>query len=585
MSTVRTTAANGNWNAGATWVGGVAPASNDTVVLGHTVTVTANATIGAGTVSEEEERTDAITINSGGVLILNEDVQLTVNGDITPHAFNRLQIDMLLGSDIIFGNAGYQFKCPSQYPGSIPFLRIRGTEAKPCTISTVTGGTNVRFIPTSNYTCLIDAEWCNFTRIGGASTAYAINGSLNSDGSIANSSLARFVNCEFDNCGEIRYGGMGAHARFTFQNVEITNCLGARSIRLEGVFAKNVDATRLVDNLRTDTRAGFINPKGFTVQNSVLTGFETSTPADGDVGMTMENCVIILPDNGDPLIAGPTFRNCFAYYSDASKANKHFFEVGNYVLIPEYTIEGCIFEANGSDSDGDTFILGTPATGGNVDVILRECITLPNSGGNSSGTMISQLGNARTFVTVENCTMFVGDGGALAAGETYAGHTNLWKSVRGNIFWDTSERGYAMYDSGVNDTVSNLITSGNLDYNCKFNVLTGSNGVGYNNLEFSSGTPGANDIEEDPEFTDATRDFLSFDVSQGGDGDVTNAIGRWIAGDYTPTELINYIREGFTPRNQSLKESSFDGGDMGAVLVGEPLAGGAGMRIMMLGVG
>lgn len=557
MATITSTQA-GFFDVGSTWVGGVAPGVTDNVVLAHVVTVRSNITC------------TGITINAGGELVTNGAFTLTVNGNITPQNNNRRQIDLIAGSGIEFGNAGYTFGTPSQYPGSTPFLRIRGTSESPCFIRTVTGGTNARFTTTSNYNGLIDAEYCNFTRIGGADTNYALTTSLNSDGSIANSSLLRLINCNFDSCGQVRVTGMGAHGRFTIQNCKFTNCLGSRAFYLEGVFAKNVDATRLVDNTTADTRVSFINPKDFTVTNSVLTGFQTSTPADGDPGMTMENCLIILPDNGDPLLAGPVFRNCFAYYSDASKANKHFFEVGNYVLIDEYLIEGCIFEAAGSDSDGDTFILGTPAAGSDVDVILRDCIVLPNSGGNTSGTLISQLGNVRTFVTAENNTVFVGTGGGVAAGETYSGQAGTFKSVRGNIFWDASARGYGMYDSGTNDSVPNLVSAANLDYNAKHNLLTGTNGVGYNNLEFSSGTPGANDIVADPQFVDSTRDFLSFDVAEGGDGVAANAIARWVNGAYSPTDLITYIRAGFVPTNQNLKNASFDGGDIGAVPVGAP---------------
>ena len=59
----KTSNQSGAWNVGSTWVGGVVPASGDTVVIAntHTVTLSADANIGAGTV----------TVQSGGILDLS----------------------------------------------------------------------------------------------------------------------------------------------------------------------------------------------------------------------------------------------------------------------------------------------------------------------------------------------------------------------------------------------------------------------------------------------------------------------------------------------------------------------------------
>src|SRR5690606_13790098 len=101
--------------------------------------------------------------------------------------------------------------------------------------------------------------------------------------------------------------------------------------------------------------------------------------------------------------------------------------------------------------------------------------------------------------------VFTGTGGGIAVGETYAGHAGQFGSIRSNIFWDTSERVYSVYDSGSDDSVSDLISAANLDYNGLFNILDGDNN-GTNNLEFSTGTPNANSIFADPEFVDDSAD-------------------------------------------------------------------------------
>ena len=74
---VRTSAASGNWNAATTWVGGVAPVAGDDAIIanGHTVTLSANATI------------TNCTVNTGGYLKTGTNgsgnFALTVNGTFT----------------------------------------------------------------------------------------------------------------------------------------------------------------------------------------------------------------------------------------------------------------------------------------------------------------------------------------------------------------------------------------------------------------------------------------------------------------------------------------------------------------------
>jgi len=75
FSATITSAGSGNWNSttnNAPWPGGVVPATTDLVVIaiGNNVTVTVAATC-AG-----------VTVNSLGILTINQSITLTVNGDI-----------------------------------------------------------------------------------------------------------------------------------------------------------------------------------------------------------------------------------------------------------------------------------------------------------------------------------------------------------------------------------------------------------------------------------------------------------------------------------------------------------------------
>jgi len=558
-----TTQADGNFATGATWVGGVAPGTTDRITLGHIVTISAPQTIA-------NSSGNAVTINAGGKLIIQS--TLTCNGTIQSQASNRLQIDIEAGGGIEFGNGGHTINTPSQYAGSTPWFRVRGTSGNRCFIRTASGGTNARFTGSVNYYGLIDAEYCDFTRIGSTGSNYCMAVSAGSDGSDGNASLFRLVNCNFDACGDINFAtDIGAYAKVTIQNVKFTNSLATYNIYTRSYSNRTGLGVRLIDSCSFDKTPFFNAPRDLTVTNNTFeAGYGTSNPEDDGWAKFEDNLVILNGLITDPHMAGQTAKRNFYYYNNPSKTNAHPLEIGNYTQVSSYSFEGNILEGNFSDANGD-IILSANATSA-ISVTLKNNIILPNAAGETTCTLLSMLGNSNCTVTLENNTVFLGTGGGVAAGETYAGHTGMLASCRGNLFWDTSARGYKLFDSGVNDTVSNLVTSANANYNGGYNYVAGSNLKGYNNLEFSAGSPGANDVDGDPEFVDATRDFLSFDVSLGGDGVIANAIGRFAAqtAGYTPSALVEWVKAGFAPTNAAYEGASFDGGDIGAVAYEEP---------------
>jgi hypothetical protein len=557
MATI-TSAQAGFADVGSTWVGGVAPGASDDIILAHSVTFRNNTTL-AG-----------LVINAGGVFIKGVDVVITMNGNIVQQNSNRLQIDWLEGGGMEFGNGGFTFGTPSQYPGSIPSFRVRGTEEKPCFLRTATGGTRAYFSGTSTYHGLMDCEWLNVSEFDNGS-GVAHTSSLNSDGSVGNSSLIRFVNCTFDNCGRFSFSGYGPHARSTVQNSKFTNCLGDRAFHSEAVWPMSEGGIRLFDGVIAETRVNFNNPRDFSVRNCTLNGFQTSSP-DGEDGLAQfKNNMIFLPDNGDPLICASLSEDNVVIYTDVDKTNAHFWEIGNYADITTYTISGLIIEFLGNDTDGDGHIVSVPSVPTTIN--FERVIVLPNGAGNTSATLASLLGNANVTANFRKSTIHTGSNGGIAVGETYAGHPGMVGECVDCIAWDTAGRGYLMFDSGVNDSVTDLIAASDFDYNCAHNIAGFSN-----NLEFT-GTPNQNSITENPQFKDPTRDFRSFDVANGGDGNVTNALSRWFAGNYIPQQFIDYIHEGFTPQNAALQGAASDGGDIGAVAV-VPASRGVGVMTM-----
>src|ERR1051325_2581861 len=76
-------AATGNFNAGATWVGGVVPGNNDSAVVlsGHTVTVTVTDTVGSICIYNNTSSTVAVlTVNASKTLLVNNYVHVHSDG-------------------------------------------------------------------------------------------------------------------------------------------------------------------------------------------------------------------------------------------------------------------------------------------------------------------------------------------------------------------------------------------------------------------------------------------------------------------------------------------------------------------------
>lgn len=575
-----TSTQDGDWATGATWVGGIAPASTDRVTLAHVVTVSTPQTV------DDDGAADAITINAGGELVIAS--TLTCNGSIQSQASNRRQIDMQAGSRLTMGNGGFTLKTPSQYTGSSPWFRVRGTEVSPVIIETVAAGTNAMFTGSVNYYGLIDAEWCNFTRIGSTTTNYAMAVSAGSDGSDANASLFRLVDCTFTDCGDVHFAtDIGAHAKVTIQRVKFINGQGANDLYTRSYSDRTSLGVRLIDSCSFSKTPFFNAPRDLTITNNVFNDrYGTSAPDDDGWASFANNLLIHKGTGTDPNITGQTFEDNYLYMDAPSDTNPHFIEAGNHTSVGSYNIHGNIWEGNFSAADGDCIIISANATSP-ITITMEENLFLPNGSGECSGTPFSALGNSNVTLNFNKNTAFVGSQGC-AVGETYAGHTGMLASFKNNLFWDTSARGYKLYDSGVDDTVSDLVSAANANYNGGHNLLAGSNLKGYNNLEFSAGSPGANDVDADPELLDPTRNLLAFDVSLGGDGVIANALARFAAraAGYTPAALGTWVKAGYAPTSSAYNGTGEGGVDIGAIPYQAPApAGGSGSTMLLMGVG
>ena len=160
----------GDWNVGATWVGGVAPGAGDTATIaaGHTVTLTAN------------QQVDGLTINTTGAFVVNAGTQLTgmigtltCSGDLTVNAGCVLQWNAN-GEMVLICDTGGQT------------ILFAGTSDNQITVENIhaTGWVNLKRI-THNITALF--EWLNL-----AGRFY------DSAGGVSTNSKWQFIDSEFD---------------------------------------------------------------------------------------------------------------------------------------------------------------------------------------------------------------------------------------------------------------------------------------------------------------------------------------------------------------------------------------------------
>jgi len=118
--------------------------------------------------------------------------------------------------------------------------------------------------------------------------------------------------------------------------------------------------------------------------------------------------------------------------------------------------------------------------------------------------------------------------------------------------------------------VDNIVAGANLNFNCGFNLIAGSEGNGIN-LPVTA-AHSANSITADPEFVDSSRDIEAWDASLGGPGTVASAVAELAKlglstynSDYNVADLNTFHRGGFAPQNTELKDNGHDGVTMGAV--------------------
>src|SRR5258705_4107013 len=345
------------------------------------------------------------------------------------------------------------------------------------------------------------------------------------------------------------------------------NSVGVSSIRLFSTNTKTGGLRLLTDcvlDIVADLNCKNITIGGTTQGNLFMAGYTGTVTASYDLweGNLVRD-------------VGPTGYDVFGnvkndyWLKDGNIDNPHYFQFGD---IPDPTCDGVIFElSGGSASNGDICTIPVPATA--RIYTYKNCLCLPNDPGGESGDFVSALGNANCTIVIQHntyCTSNQVSNGAKF-GETYNAHTGMCTIFKNNIAWHLTNGGHKFTNTNGAPN-NNVVSPANADYNAGWNLQAGSQGKGYN-TPMTGGSPGVHNIDGDPQFVDSNRDIRTWDGSLGGPSTVAHALAELgkrndAAGynsAYTIAALWNYVRVGFKPQKEALRNAGSDGITIGAV--------------------
>jgi len=558
--TAYTSNATGNWSDSTKWTPNGVPGVGDTVTIaaGHTITVDGSQEIGtspAAGVNVCTVSTTAILAITGS-LRLRGDLKVNGTGRITSAAGSGFTFDSTLAAAPSTTN--YKVDLGSANGNNCRWT-LSGTVGSPINVSSALGGGN-GYIDDGGVTegGLVDATYVNFTRIGTVTVPAIV-------ASATGSTIFRLDNCNLTGCGRIdRTFNIGADATYSIFNTTFASSIDSTgdNVILTSGAPIGTGTRRVIDSVFDLQFKGY-SAEDFTFQRNFFNdGLEFTS---GEWAL-FENCFVrFSASSPGPFNPAGSTDGCYFYYDNPTEWNPHFIQPLGFAA--NQTHNNNIFDMNCASvapaQEGDCYTFATPGSACVATITNNIALVGPNN--KTVGTMFTMLGNANTSVIAEHNTCFAGGQGAVV-GETYAGFTGMVQSFRSNLVWSlTANNGYKLY-AGALSVISNIVTAANCNYNGGYNLAVGNNTNNYNNLLFSAGTPGANDVSGNPGFADYTRNLRTWSTYRVFFFKQKTAYEILKADLATELPaLYDYIRDGFTPTNAAYATAAHDGTTIGAV--------------------
>lgn len=597
-----TSKATGDWTSPGqtTWNEVGTPGNGDTVTIAinHTVTIPDGANVTVGTSGPTGTAAITLTGTSGGqgklVIGGTTGATLTLRGDLLladtyTTVANRTNLTINAGSTLTFDSSQATTPLSQIYvvgPTSANSpnngVLINGTQARPVTITSNASGGNGRFSIRGNSTRTgkHTATWCNYSRLGDSTNAW-IESSLNSSG--AGGETISLTDCTIDTCGhENQSTGLNDGTVYSFVRVRRTNSLCTTCFRVAGTVASTVAANRACTDCSFDVPVGSsTNMAGFTFTRCLFfLGIGIS--AHGTVKYTMVDCMFRKAktsgtgqvDQVSTLGGDYTRMFYFADNTVSNVTNCKFWATGGNATAYDTTCNGGHYESTMTgDTTGELFSgTGAPTSLRTITVTNHTVAFAANGTGyDRPGTLWSIATSSANYAFVSNHNTWIASGEPhLSIGETASSPTDQLTSYKSNItYTPRSPVGNWQYHINNLDQGSTgaAVTSSPtvINYNCGYpNMKTGASTYpGYQGA--FGGTPGANDLNIDPEFLDPTRTLAKWNASRGGTQTTAAAFVTLMADPSLIPAAYAWCQGGWAPTNPLLRNAGHDGVTVGAV--------------------
>ena len=533
----------GDWNDSATWGGGGTPGDGDTASIGHSVAVTADATVGT---SPNDTTTYVIVVTSGGVLTINSGVTLTVEGNIQLNGVvggvltKNLQINgsgkLLFDGSPVSSSRVYQLRC--EYRTS---LQLAGTDdSNRATIESDAGGGYWQLNLQSASAHLESLSWGRLKRCGDASN----NGMTNYSSVFVNAGNSMSItDTIFEDCGLMQFrqsiAGTITMARNTFQSLSADSCYLNNAVS---------GGTLTVEDCVFSGRVLFWNSEDWLLNdNYVGEGF---TNQSNDTGMKLGSANnFVLRKTATSQVWYGSLRSSYFFdgYIDSQNIQ---------TITPRATAAGQVIAdsiqdfGNTSPNNPDGYFITQNASGNSYSATGN--IFLPDSAGTASGAWLNVYYATAGTVAIEHNTYCVNGSGQTGTyvGESGGGAAGQITSFKSNIAWtptgDSNGGGHKLVrHSG--STTQDIAAASDCDYNWGWNLDAGSEGDGYECKDtatamFSTGTPDSNGGTGDPGFIDSSRNLVRFDIDYLGNSAAT----AWAdATAYTVGDVVSASDAGY----------------------------------------